>query len=441
MLATLFSPKKPSTPLMIRQESSRPENENGDALSKILSLPMPKILSDVEYDSMDVFTAASLSSEVIQRYIGNVKNNQANAVNAAGWTPLMYAAYLGHKEISQLLLSQGANPEACNEDGQTAIMLAASCGSVDVINVLIKHNAKANHQDKFGRSSLHYAIKYNQTKITEILLIQRADPNLPDFESMTPTLMACQVGNEATVALLLKYKGNPNLRNKRGEQGISLALEHPKVLQLLKPEKTDKTAGVLNSSMPVAELLRQLDLEKYLPNFQIRRINTVQQLSKLLEKDLNDIGITAIGPKKKLLNVICQYKEAGRVNLLADNEAASTQPSSNGSSCDNRDGQTNSNTPTSMANGDTHVNKLETSLLESQKQLRQLNNLCMAQQREMRAQQDLNTQVRRLLSQVANKQCPNCNSLTSSVNATIERLDQMSMSLGAFLTQSRKSNE
>lgn len=94
-----------------------------------------------------------------------------------------------------------------------------------------------------------------------------------------------------------------------------------------------------------------------------------------------------------------------------------------------------------MANGDTHVNKLETSLLESQKQLRQLNNLCMAQQREMRAQQDLNTQVRRLLSQVANKQCPNCNSLTSSVNATIERLDQMSMSLGAFLTQSRKSNE
>lgn len=45
----------------------------------------------------------------------------------------MYASYLGHKEMSQLLLAKRANPETENKNGQTAIMMAASCGSVDVV--------------------------------------------------------------------------------------------------------------------------------------------------------------------------------------------------------------------------------------------------------------------------------------------------------------------
>lgn len=46
----------------------------------------------------------------------------------------MYAAYLGHKEMAQLLLSKEANVETENKNGQTAIMMAASCGSVDVVS-------------------------------------------------------------------------------------------------------------------------------------------------------------------------------------------------------------------------------------------------------------------------------------------------------------------
>lgn len=45
----------------------------------------------------------------------------------------MYASYLGHKEMSQLLLQRGANPGTRNECGQTSLMMAASCGSVEVV--------------------------------------------------------------------------------------------------------------------------------------------------------------------------------------------------------------------------------------------------------------------------------------------------------------------
>uniref|UniRef100_A0A915EF94 Piwi domain-containing protein n=1 Tax=Ditylenchus dipsaci TaxID=166011 RepID=A0A915EF94_9BILA len=313
--ATSKAAKKKS---ILQKEGNQNRNsENADSLKCILALPMPTLVPEFEYDCMDVFTAASLSSEIIKRYMGPPNKNEVNSVNCHGWTPLMYASYLGHKEVSQLLLSRQADPEACNQNGQTAIMLAASCGSVALIGVLLKYSAKINQQDKFGRSSLHYAIKYNQAKITEILLEKGADPNLPDQEGFTPTLMACQVGNEATVSILLKYKGNPNCRNKRGEQGITLALGHPKVLELLKPEKI-----------------------------------------------------------------------YGR--LFAPNEVI-TKSSAN-----------------SSANQVKEMEIIDISLADLQKQLKQANNLCVAQQKEMRNQQELNTQMRRAFVQISKRACPTC---------------------------------
>lgn len=176
----------------------------------------------------------------------------------------MYASYLGHKDMAQLLIERGGNPLMRNESGQTTLMMAASCGSIEVVkkifliiqilfyflqvNVLLQYSAKINEQDKYGRSPLHYAVKYNQSKITSILLEKGADPNLNDFENMTPTLMACEVGNEGTVNNLLqnviinnisKYykikfqKGDPTRQNKHGDTGFILATEHPKILTLL----------------------------------------------------------------------------------------------------------------------------------------------------------------------------------------------------------------
>lgn len=57
-----------------------------------------------------------------------------NTLNVHKWSPLMYASYLGHKDMAQLLLERGANPGMRNENGQTALMMAASCGSIEVVN-------------------------------------------------------------------------------------------------------------------------------------------------------------------------------------------------------------------------------------------------------------------------------------------------------------------
>ena len=52
--------------------------------------------------------------------------------NRGGWTPLMYACYIGHDNIVNLLLDASVNVNVQNNKGQTPLMLAASCGNESV---------------------------------------------------------------------------------------------------------------------------------------------------------------------------------------------------------------------------------------------------------------------------------------------------------------------
>ena len=52
--------------------------------------------------------------------------------NHESWTPLMFAAAEGHKEVVQLLLDSNANPNAQDVDGETAAQFAHSRGFPEV---------------------------------------------------------------------------------------------------------------------------------------------------------------------------------------------------------------------------------------------------------------------------------------------------------------------
>ena len=46
----------------------------------------------------------------------------------AGWTPLHYAAFEGHKEVCESLLEAGARVNEVDNDGKHALVLAAQEG-------------------------------------------------------------------------------------------------------------------------------------------------------------------------------------------------------------------------------------------------------------------------------------------------------------------------
>lgn len=58
--------------------------------------------------------------------------------NKGGWTPLMYASYIGHDNIANLLLEAGVNVNATTAKGVTPLMLAASCGNESIAYFLLQ---------------------------------------------------------------------------------------------------------------------------------------------------------------------------------------------------------------------------------------------------------------------------------------------------------------
>lgn len=52
------------------------------------------------------------------------------------WTPLMFAAAEGHRDVVQYLLSNGANPKAEDVDGETAATFARQRGFAEVVEMI-----------------------------------------------------------------------------------------------------------------------------------------------------------------------------------------------------------------------------------------------------------------------------------------------------------------
>uniref|UniRef100_A0A8R1EG08 ANK_REP_REGION domain-containing protein n=1 Tax=Caenorhabditis japonica TaxID=281687 RepID=A0A8R1EG08_CAEJA len=86
-----------------------PSSRSGNAplLADILSKPMPIIHQDNRF-LMDACTAASIGDESMLKQLMKINPNTIVMKNQSGWTPLLYAAYLGHNSVTAFLLDNGA---------------------------------------------------------------------------------------------------------------------------------------------------------------------------------------------------------------------------------------------------------------------------------------------------------------------------------------------
>lgn len=90
--------------------------------------------------------------------------------------PLLGAARLGSKKLTQQALCKGANP---------------------------------NVTDELGNSALHYAVHLGSKSITELLLCHHADPNIKNNKGKTPLDIAVQFENNYIIRRLRLYGAQP----------------------------------------------------------------------------------------------------------------------------------------------------------------------------------------------------------------------------------------
>jgi len=105
------------------------------------------------------------------------------------FTPLHWAALHGHKEIAELLITNGADVNATTAWGSTPLHKAAQYGHKEIVELLIAKgadvNAKAGDNDT-GDTPLHKAAFNNHKEIAELLIAKGADVNVKDDFGRTP---------------------------------------------------------------------------------------------------------------------------------------------------------------------------------------------------------------------------------------------------------------
>ncbi|KAG9276191.1 ankyrin repeat and SAM domain-containing protein 3 isoform X2 [Astyanax mexicanus] len=185
---------------------------------------------------LDLHTACSIGQydvvvECIQR-----RDVDVDGKNLGGWTPLMYAAYIGHDNIANLLLESGVSVNASTAKGLTPLMLAASCGNESIAYFLLQQGAELEGKDGRGWTALLHSTSNRHQQMVKFLLDNNANANIkePVF-GFTPLMEAAASGHEIIVQYLLDHGARVEERNSKGETARVLAMTygHTKIASLI----------------------------------------------------------------------------------------------------------------------------------------------------------------------------------------------------------------
>jgi len=201
---------------------------------------------------LDLWTAANVGNdEFFRRLLSEDSPCDLNRRNKGGWTALMYAAYIGHESIVNLLLDQpSVDINLKSGAGKTALILAASCGNESIAASLIARGADVNATDNKGRSALFHSTNGGHFNLVKLLLSKGAHPDCSEPRyGFTPFMLAaCEAGSlEIIVQHFLSEAARPETnsdrrfldciiaKNKAGDTARSLAEKrgHSKIVGMI----------------------------------------------------------------------------------------------------------------------------------------------------------------------------------------------------------------
>lgn len=157
------------------------------------------------------------------RVIALLKENPelASSRDKFGNTPLHLAAKHNRVGIAELLLANGADVNARvtegNNAGETPLTLAVQpYHHKEMLELLLMHGADPNVMLSWGMTPLHHAIEQDVPYDVELLLANGADPNAKGMNWQSPVHTAVLHGRTRILKILLDYGADPNLKDWSG---------------------------------------------------------------------------------------------------------------------------------------------------------------------------------------------------------------------------------
>ncbi len=159
----------------------------------------------IEQDpQVDLFEAAATGqANQVAELLGE-HPDQVNAYAEDGFTALGLAAFFGHLEVAQILLSRGAevNQPARNGIGATPLHSAAAGQHLAICELLVEAGADVNAREEGGFTALHIAADNGQVELVHYLLAQGGDRSAQSEGGKTAFALAAEKGHREAIAAL-----------------------------------------------------------------------------------------------------------------------------------------------------------------------------------------------------------------------------------------------
>lgn len=162
--------------------------------------------------------------EILERCINEHLGSSLDPEDAAGMTPLHWAAMAGHLPVVRRLVAAGADVDALNKGLNNAILLAAAFAREDVVMFLLDNGAEYSLRNFKDYDCLMMAVVFGieSADINEIvfaLKVRGVDLNRQDISGATP-LHECSSRNLA-ISIQTLVSAGADVNAKHGRTGLT----------------------------------------------------------------------------------------------------------------------------------------------------------------------------------------------------------------------------
>ncbi|XP_048247424.1 ankyrin-3-like isoform X2 [Haliotis rufescens] len=180
---------------------------------------------DVSDNGGNILHAACLSNDamlvkdILLRGVSDIESRVED-----GATPVMLAAEKGHKEVFDLLVSEGCNLEVLDNDGCNILHAACSSDNVKIVeDILSRKIAHINSRTSDGLTAVMMAAANGQKKVYDLLARKGCDLSVVDAMGDNILHAACASDNVNFVNCILS-RDLADIES-RGENGLTSVME------------------------------------------------------------------------------------------------------------------------------------------------------------------------------------------------------------------------
>ncbi|MHC4630332.1 MAG: ankyrin repeat domain-containing protein, partial [Planctomycetota bacterium] len=128
------------------------------------------------------------------------------------------------KDVSKLLIANGADVNAKNNDGDTPLIEAAKGADKELVGLLVASGADVNAKGRDDLTAVDNAAQQGRTDIVKFLLAKDADIGPSDKAETTPLHLAAEQGKKDMVEFWIAKGANVNAKNEHGVTPLGLAV-------------------------------------------------------------------------------------------------------------------------------------------------------------------------------------------------------------------------